>query len=138
MKLPELFSALVLMAFNTCVNADQIYRCGPAGAEFSQKACSSGERIEVSDSRTEEQRLQAVALAAKTEAWGTAMERDRLTAEAAYRPALAGSLNSSAKSARDTQPLSTPKLKRKRFKALQVRLPLLTDKRPDTRASASR
>ena len=138
MKLPELFSALVLMAFNTCVNAEQIYRCGPAGAEFSQKPCSSGELIEVSDSRTEEQRLQAVALAEKTEAWGTAMERDRLAAEAAYRPALAGSLNSSAKNARDTQPRSTPQLKRKRFKALQARLPLLTNRRPDTRAGSSR
>lgn len=134
MKLPAQIAALLLMTFSAWVGADEIYRCGPTGAEFSQTPCSNGARIEVSDPRTDEQRSHALALAAKTEAWGESLERDRLATEAAYRPALAGSLNSPAITPRDVKPRSKSRLKRKRLQTQPADLPLLSIKRPAPRS----
>ncbi|MDO9313142.1 MAG: hypothetical protein Q7T97_01175 [Burkholderiaceae bacterium] len=139
MKLPALFSALLLTAFTTYVTADEIYRCGPTGAEFSQTPCSNGARLEVSDPRTEEQRSQAVALAAKTEAWGLALERDRLATEAAYRPAWAGSLNAPpVLGPKEKQTRAMPRLKHTRLKAAPAQGPLLSVSRHGARSSAAR
>lgn len=134
MKTSAWITALLLTTFSAWVGADEIYRCGPTGAEFSQTPCSNGARIEVSDPRTDEQRSHAVALAAKTEAWGDALERDRRAAEAAYRPSLAVSLNSPASTPGDNQPRSKSKLKRKRLQTQAADLPLLSIKRPAPRS----
>lgn len=115
MKLPGWIAALLLTTFGAWVGADEIYRCGPNGTEFSQTPCSNGARIEVSDPRTDEQRSHAVALAARTEAWGETLERDRLATEAAYRPALAGSLNSPVITPGNDKPRPKSKLKGKRL-----------------------
>ncbi|MFM9914210.1 MAG: hypothetical protein ACKVOX_00265 [Rhizobacter sp.] len=121
MKLRAWIAALLLTTLSVCAGADEIYRCGPTGAEFSQTPCSKGARIDVSDPRTDEQRSQALALASKTEAWGAALERDRLAIEASYRPALAGSLNSSAIRHSDDKPRSKPKLKHLHTRATHAR-----------------
>lgn len=134
MKPPAWIAALLLTTFSAWVCADEIYRCGPTGAAFSQTPCSNGARIEVSDPRTDEQHAHALALAAKTEAWGAALERDRRAAEAAYRPSLAVSLNSPAITPGDDKPRSKSKLKRKRLQTQAADRPLLSIKRPAPRS----
>lgn len=130
MKLLAISCALLLTTVATWAAAGEIYRCGPAGAEFSQAPCANGARIEVSDSRTADQYSQAVVLAAKFEAWGSAMERDRLATEASYRPTLAVSLNSSASGTTEYRPRSASQPKRKRVKAVSAGVPLLSLGRP--------
>lgn len=126
MKLRALLPSLVLLTFCGLGSADEIYRCGPAGTAYSQTPCPNGARIEVSDPRTEEQQTHARLLAAKTEALGAALERDRRDTEAAYRPALAGSLNSSAKKVAVDVPRRTSKLKGKRLRSKPADVPTLS------------
>ncbi len=135
MKLRALFPCLVLAAFSGLVRADEIYRCGTV---YSQTPCSKGERIDASDPRTDEQRLHAQLLAAKTEASGDAMERERLATEAVYRPALAGSLNSSATQANAEKPRSRPKGKRQLLRSKSADVPKLSVKQPSRRTSSRR
>jgi hypothetical protein len=131
-------AASVLMAFTPWVMADEIYRCGPTGSEYSQTPCPHGARIEVSDRRTEEQHAQAVALAARTEAWGDALERERLATEAAYRPAPASSLNAPTQGTSADRPHSKPKVKRKRQQAHPADAPSMGVSRPASRSGSGR
>ena len=84
-------------ALITPAAAAEIYRCGPNGSTYSQTPCADGRRLEVIDARSDEQRLQAKQVNERTVALAASLERDRLAAEAAHRPALAGSFNTPAK-----------------------------------------
>ncbi len=76
--------------------ASTLYRCGPVGNSYSQIPCPDGQRMEVDDSRTAEQHMQARLLATQTRDQALALERDRLDKEAAFRAPRAGSLSSPA------------------------------------------
>ncbi len=75
-------------------SAATLYRCGPSGHAYSQTPCPDGQRMEVDDSRTPEQHMQARVLAERTRDQALDMERARLDKEAAFRAAVAGSLSS--------------------------------------------
>lgn len=124
MKLMALLSGLILTShIGGPVIADEIYRCGATGASYSQTPCPNGSRVEMTDSRTDEQRSQALWVAARIAALGATLERDRLAIEAAYRPALAGSLNTSADNTVIDTPRHEPKIKRKRLKSKSADTP---------------
>jgi hypothetical protein len=74
--------------------AQIVYRCGPtAGVTYSQTPCAGGRPINVGDPRSAMQQTEAQEVATKNELLGNAMAQDRREAEAAIRPALAGSLS---------------------------------------------
>ncbi|MBY0468276.1 MAG: DUF4124 domain-containing protein [Burkholderiaceae bacterium] len=87
----------VMALFTTPVLAQDIYRCGPSGTTYSQVPCPDGRRIERTDARSDEQRLQALQVNERTVALAASLERDRLASETAGRPKLAGSFNTPAK-----------------------------------------
>ncbi|MEQ1683275.1 MAG: hypothetical protein ABL916_06475 [Burkholderiaceae bacterium] len=87
--------------------AQEIYRCGSA---YSQTPCPQGRLVEADDSRSEAQRAEASRVATRERQLATEMRRDRLAEEAAFKPALAGSL-SAPKVASAATP-SPPKKKR--------------------------
>lgn len=91
----------------TPVLAQDIYRCGPGGTTYSQLPCADGRRLELTDARSDEQRLQALRVNERTVALAESLERERLASEAVARPRQAGSFNSptkkvSAKTSRST------------------------------------
>ncbi|OYT98846.1 MAG: hypothetical protein CFE40_08530 [Burkholderiales bacterium PBB1] len=77
--------------------AQDIYRCGSNGNTYSQVPCTDGRRIELTDARNDEQRLQARQVNERTVALAESLERDRLASEAAARPRLAGSFSAPTK-----------------------------------------
>lgn len=98
MTLQALISGWMAVALMTPVAAAEIYRCAPNGSSYSQTPCAGGRRVElVADARSDEQRMQAKQVNERTVALASSLENDRLTGEAAYRPALAGSFNTPAK-----------------------------------------
>jgi len=84
-------SALLLLAAAQGAFAQSaVYRCGN---EYSRTPCSQGKVVDTQNSaRTEAQRGEAVRVAASEKQLAEDMARDRRRAEAAHRPALAGSL----------------------------------------------
>ena len=67
-----------------------VYRCGN---EYSRTPCSQGKAVDTQDSaRTEAQHAEAVRVATSEKQLAEDMARDRRRAEAANRPAAAGSL----------------------------------------------
>ncbi len=70
--------------------AQEVYRCGSV---YSQTPCPQGRRVEAADTRSEAQRAEAARVVASERRLATEMRRDRLTEEAAFKPALAGSLS---------------------------------------------
>ena len=67
-----------------------VYRCGNA---YSQSPCPQGRVVDVADPRSQEQRVDARQLAGDEQQRALRMQRDRLTAQAATKPAGAGSLS---------------------------------------------
>ena len=119
MTLYALIAGWMAIALITPAAAAEIYRCGPNGSTYSQMPCAEGRRLELADARSDEQRLQAKQVNARTVALASSLERDRLTHEAALRPALAGSFNAPVKtvSKNGVRPKSSAKAKRPRVSA---------------------
>ena len=73
--------------------ASDIYRCGTDGSSYSHTPCADGRRIEVTDTRDDEQRLQAAQVHERTATLASTLERDRRAYEAAHPPAGAAGFN---------------------------------------------
>ena len=95
------------------VAAAEIYRCGPNGAVYSQTPCGEGRRLELMDERNNEQRLQAQQVNERIVTLASSLERDRLSSEAAHRPAMAGSFSAPAQKVSNTVSRSNAKAKAK-------------------------
>jgi hypothetical protein len=82
--------ALGLVA--TAANAQTVYRCGPAGNQYSQQPCAEGRVVDVSDPRSAAQTAEARAAVRDQHRLATEMARERRAEEAAHRPAMAGGI----------------------------------------------
>jgi hypothetical protein len=104
-------AALLLAAAGGAGAQGAIYRCGN---EYSRTPCSQGKVVETDSSvRTSEQRAEAVKVAAAERQLAEDMARDRRRAEAAFKPAGAGSLGPARPAAAATTKASTGKGKDK-------------------------
>jgi hypothetical protein len=82
---------LMLGLCGLAASAQPVYRCGSA---YSQLPCPQAARfVDATDARSEEQRAAAMRVVADEKRLGAQMERDRLTAQAALKPAGAASLS---------------------------------------------
>ena len=70
--------------------AEEVFRCGNV---YSHTPCPQGRLVEAADTRSEAQRAEAARVAASERRLAAEMRRDRLAEEAAFKPALAGSLS---------------------------------------------
>ncbi len=107
-------ASCVAIVSTTPVAAEDIYRCGPRGAIYSQTPCSDGQRIDRADARNDEQRLQARQVNERIVALAESLERERLASEAAHRPALAGSFSAPSKTVAAKTPRSSALAKAKK------------------------
>ena len=82
-----LAGGLLLAAAGNALAQSTIYRCGN---EYSRMPCSQGKVVDTQDAVA--QRAEAVRVAASERQLAEDMARDRRRAEAAHRPAAAGSL----------------------------------------------
>jgi len=83
-------AALLLAAAGGAAAQGAVYRCGN---EYSRTPCSQGKVVDTESSvRTTAQRAEAVQVAAAEKQLAEDMARDRRRAEAAVKPAAAGSL----------------------------------------------
>lgn len=73
--------------------ASDIYRCGSDGSSYSHTPCVDGRRIEVTDTRDDEQRLQAAQVHERAATLASTLERDRRAYEAAHPPTGAAGFN---------------------------------------------
>ena len=86
----SLAAGLLLAAAGSALAQSVIYRCGN---EYSRTPCSLARVVDTRDAaRTEAQRAEAARVAASEKQLAEDMARDRRRAEAAHRPAAAGSL----------------------------------------------
>ena len=86
----SLAAGLLLAAAGSARAQSVIYRCGN---EYSRMPCSQGKVVDTQGTaRTEAQRAEALRVAASEKQLAEDMARDRRRAEAANRPASAGSL----------------------------------------------
>jgi len=115
------FSLLLLLA-SCAVQAQPIYRCGPGGAEYSQKPCPGGTVVESSDPRTAAQRAEAVRVAARDRRRAAELEREQRAQQAAFQPSTATGFNGRPARAESTP---MPASKRKKSK------PAASDKEAD-------
>ena len=119
-KLHPLIAAWIGLTIAGPVAAAEIYRCGPNGAVYSQTPCGEGRRVELMDKRNDEQRLQAQQVNERTVTLASSLERDRLSSEAAHRPAMAGSFSTPAKKVSNTVSRSNAKAKAKKRRHLSA------------------
>jgi len=85
-----LLAGLLLAAAGSAAAQAAVYRCGN---EYSRMPCSQGKVVDTQGTaRTEAQRAEALRVAASEKQLAEDMARDRRRAEAAHRPAAAGSL----------------------------------------------
>jgi hypothetical protein len=70
--------------------AQTVYRCGPAGNDYSTTPCVDGRAVNTEDSRTDAQRQEAADAAKRARELAVRLRRERQTESAA---ALAGSLS---------------------------------------------
>jgi hypothetical protein len=85
-----LLAGLLLAAAGSAAAQAAVYRCGN---EYSRMPCSQGKVVDTQGSaRSEAQRAEALRVAASEKQLAEDMARDRRRAEAANRPASAGSL----------------------------------------------
>lgn len=104
-------AALLAAAAGSVAAQGQIYRCGN---EYSRMPCSQGKVVETESSvRTAEQRAEALKVAAAEKQLAEDMARDRRRAEAAIKPAPAGSLGPARPAAPSTSKSSSGKGKDK-------------------------
>lgn len=67
--------------------ATPIYRCGPAGREYSQRPCADGKVMDGTDGRTGAQRAAAARAVEQERRKAAELERDRLAEERKLKPA---------------------------------------------------
>ena len=100
---------LLLAAAGSPGAQSAVYRCGN---EYSRMPCSQGKVVDTQDAaRTEAQRAEAVRVAASEKQLAEDMARERRRAEAANRPAAAGTLGPTKPGASATAKASTGKSK---------------------------
>ena len=87
------FASCLALTLAAPVVASDIYRCGADGSSYSHTPCAEGRRIEATDTRDDEQRLQAAQVHERTSALASTLERDRRAYEAAHPPAGAAGFN---------------------------------------------
>jgi hypothetical protein len=103
-------AAALLCAALLCapVFAQQVYRCGADGREYSQTPCAQASTMDVSDTRTAAQREQAQANAARDMKLASQLEQERRAREASAQGQKAAgfhpapSASQPAKGAKDT------------------------------------
>ena len=111
MRAGSLVATLLLVAAASAGAQGAIYRCGN---EYSRTPCAQGKRVDTESSvRTAEQRAEAVKVAAAERQLAEDMARDRRRAEAAFKPAAAGSLGPARPAAPAATKASTGKGKDK-------------------------
>lgn len=93
------FASCLALTLAAPVVASDIYRCGADGSSYSHTPCADGRRIEATDTRDDEQRLQAAQVHERTSALASTLERDRRAYEAAHPPAGAAGFNMPKKKA---------------------------------------
>jgi len=91
---------LMLCLCTLAAAAQPVYRCGNA---YSESPCPQARLVDVSDERSDAQRLAARQLAANDKQLGEQMAHERLTAEAAQSRATKSSRPKPAKRARATK-----------------------------------
>ncbi|WP_418317701.1 hypothetical protein [Piscinibacter sakaiensis] len=86
--------AAVVLSISLCTAAaaQTVYRCGPAGNQYSQQPCADGKAVDVSDRRSTEQLADARKATAEQRRVALLMARERVAAERANPPAAAGSI----------------------------------------------
>lgn len=84
-------AGLALLA-TAAAAAQTIYRCGPDGRTYAQKPCGEGRAVDAADHRSDEQRAAAEAVAQRERQLADAMERERLSREAAAQATPAAGL----------------------------------------------
>jgi hypothetical protein len=83
--------AMIAGGAGTAAHAEPtIFRCGQ---EYTSVACADGKALVVAAAVSAEQRAEARQVASRERALAAEMTRDRRAEEAAFRPALAGSLS---------------------------------------------
>lgn len=87
------FASCLALTLAAPAVASDIYRCGADGSSYSHTPCADGRRIEATDTRDDEQRLQATQVHERTSALASTLERDRQAYEAAHPPAGAAGFN---------------------------------------------
>lgn len=60
---------------------ETVYRCGPGGGNYSLRPCADGRAVSVDDSRTDEQRAQALDAARRERALADKLTAERLAVE---------------------------------------------------------
>ena len=103
-----------MVVFSTPVLAQDIYRCGPDGTAYSQLPCADGRRFEMTDARSDEQRLQAVRVNERIAALAKSLEQDRIDSEATSRSQPAGSFNLPTKKVSTGAPRTAAQAKAKK------------------------
>jgi hypothetical protein len=98
------FAVVCLLAISASMAFAQatVYRCGPDGKTYSQTPCAGGKQIDASDTRTEAQRADSLAVTAADKKRADAMERERQAREAAQKPSTATGFNSRPAAASDS------------------------------------
>jgi hypothetical protein len=86
------FAAMALLFVVASAHAAPVYRCGNT---YSQTPCPDGKIVEATDVRSAAQRAEARRVAADERRLAAQMKHDRLTEEAAIKPAGAASLSAS-------------------------------------------
>ena len=74
-------------------SAATVYRCGPQANVYSDLPCAGGRVVDADDARSNEQRAQAIRVAALDRRFADEMQRERLLLAAATRPAGAAGFN---------------------------------------------
>ncbi|MEO8526813.1 MAG: hypothetical protein ABI460_18945 [Caldimonas sp.] len=115
MSRPLLLGVLLLVGAGGASAQDSVYRCGN---EYTRVPCSQGRLVAIDDPEvTAPRRAEAARVAASEKRLAADMSRDRRLAEAAIRPAMAGSLSAPKVAAPEAKPSSKSKSKKKRGKA---------------------
>jgi hypothetical protein len=112
-SITRFIAAALLSSAATGSMAETVYRCGNV---YSQSPCASARTIEVDDARSAADRDEAHRIARSERQLGDSMERNRLAAEAALRPATATSIGPAAQRSIAVKPVA----KRRLSKARQV------------------
>jgi hypothetical protein len=112
MKIGAAIGALLLAAAGNASAQPAVYRCGN---EYTRTPCSQGTVVDTQNSaRTAAQRTEATRVAAAERRLAEDMARDRRRAEAAIKPASAGSLGSVKPAASQAKASGLAKAKKKK------------------------
>ncbi len=110
-----LLGALLLVGAGGASAQPTVYRCGN---EYTRVPCVQGRVVEIDNSATTAaRRAEAARVVASEKRLAEDMARDRRLAEAAIKPATAGSLSAPKIAAPEAKASSKPKSKKKRGKA---------------------